>query len=265
MFNVSCIQLTSDNNVFSNLEKTTDLIISSIKKKADFIITPENTSLFTLDHRELLEKAEEMNNNFFLESISRISKSYKKWILIGSLPIKLSKKLLANRSVLFNPNGKITNYYDKIHMFDVKLSKKEKYEESKKFLAGKKKVLARLPWGLMGFSICYDVRFPNLYRELAKKGAIFMTVPSAFTKTTGEKHWHTLLKARAIENFSYIFAAAQTGKHYNNRLTYGHSLIISPDGEILKEKEKGEGFIIAKIDENLPNKLRAKIPSLKSN
>ncbi|NKA00951.1 MAG: carbon-nitrogen hydrolase family protein [Proteobacteria bacterium] len=203
MFNVSCIQLTSDNNVFSNLEKTTDLIIGSIKKKADLIITPENTSLFTLDHKELLEKAEEMNNNFFLESISRISKSYKKWILIGSLPIKLSKKLLANRSVLF--------------------------------------------------------------RELAKKGAIFMTVPSAFTKTTGEKHWHTLLKARAIENFSYIFAAAQTGKHYNDRLTYGHSLIISPDGKILKEKEKGEGFIIARIDENLPKKLRAKIPSLKSN
>jgi predicted amidohydrolase len=251
MFNVSCIQLTSDNNVFSNLEKTTDLIINSIKKKADLIITPENTSLFTLDHSELLEKAEQMNNNFFLESISRISKSYKKW--------------LANRSVLFNPNGKIANYYDKIHMFDVKLSNKEKYEESKKFLAGKKKVLAKLPWGLLGFSICYDVRFPNLYRDLAKKGAIFITVPSAFTKTTGEKHWHTLLKARAIENFSYVFAAAQTGKHYNDRLTYGHSLIISPDGEILKEKEKGEGFIIARIDENLPNKLRAKIPSLKSN
>jgi predicted amidohydrolase len=265
MFNISCIQLTSDNNVFSNLEKTTDLIINSIKKKADLIITPENTSLFTLDHSELLEKAEHMNNNFFLESISRISKSYKKWILIGSLPIKLSRKLLANRSVLFNPNGKIANYYDKIHMFDVKLSNKEKYEESKKFEAGKKKVIAKLPWGLLGFSICYDVRFPNLYRELAKKGAIFITVPSAFTKTTGEKHWHTLLKARAIENFSYIFAAAQTGKHYNDRLTYGHSLIISPDGEILKEKEKGEGFIIARIDENLPNKLRAKIPSLKSN
>ena len=170
MFNVSCIQLTSDNNVFSNLEKTTDFIVSSIKKKADFIITPENTSLFTLDYSELLEKSEEMNNNFFLESIGRISKSYKKWILIGSLPIKLSKKLLANRSVLFNPNGRIANYYDKIHMFDVKLSKKEKYEESKKFLAGKRKVLAKLPWGLIGFSICYDVRFPNLYRELAKKG-----------------------------------------------------------------------------------------------
>ena len=150
-------------------------------------------------------------------------------------------------------------------MFDVKLSNKEKYEESKKFLAGKKKVLTKLPWGLLGFTICYDVRFPNLYRELAKKGAIFMSVPSAFTKTTGEKHWHTLLKARAIENFSYIFAAAQTGRHYNDRLTYGHSLIISPDGEILKEKEKGEGFIIARIDENLPKKLRDKIPSHKSN
>ena len=138
-------------------------------------------------------------------------------------------------------------------------------KSQKNFLLVKKKVLAKLPWGSLGLTICYDVRFPSLYRELAKKGAIFMTVPSAFTKTTGEKHWHTLLKARAIENFSYIFAAAQTGKHYNNRLTYGHSLIISPDGEILKEKEKGEGFIIAKIDENLPNKLRAKIPSLKSN
>ena len=133
MFNVSCIQLTSDNNVFSNLEKTTDLIINSIKKKADLIITPENTSLFTLYHSELLEKSDEMNNNFFLESISRISKSYKKWILIGSLPIKLSKKLLTNRSVLFNPNGKIANYYDKIHMFDVKLSKQENMKNRKNF------------------------------------------------------------------------------------------------------------------------------------
>jgi predicted amidohydrolase len=169
MFNVSCIQITSDNNVFSNLEKTTDLIINSIEKKADLIITPENTSLFTLDQSELLEKAEEMNNNFFLEAISKISRSYKKWILIGSLPIKLSKKLLANRSVLFNPNGNVASYYDKIHMFDVTLSKKEKYEESKKFLPGKKKVLAKLPWGSLGLTICYDVRFPSLYRELAKK------------------------------------------------------------------------------------------------
>ena len=139
MLNVSCVQLTSDNNINNNLEKTISIIIKSIKLKADLIITPENTSLFTLDHSELLEKAERMNSNFFLDSISKISKNYKKWILIGSLPIKLSKKLLANRSVLFNPNGKIANYYDKIHMFDVKLSNKEKYEESKKFLAGKKK------------------------------------------------------------------------------------------------------------------------------
>jgi deaminated glutathione amidase len=173
MFNVACIQLTSDNNVFSNLEKTTDLIINSIKKKADLIITPENTSLFTSDRDELLEKAEDMNNNFFLESISRISKSYKKWILIGSLPIKLSKKLLANRSVLFNPNGKIANYYDKIHMFDVKLSKKEKYEESKKFLAGKKKVLAKLPWGLLG--LLFVMMFVSqIYIEILQKKEQFL-------------------------------------------------------------------------------------------
>ncbi len=265
MFNVSCIQLTSDNNLYTNLEKTTDYILKSIRNGADLIITPENTSLFTLNHKELLEKAEPMKSNFFLDSISKISKSYKKWVLIGSLPIKLSKKLLVNRSVIFNPQGDLVNYYDKIHMFDVKLSSSEKYEESKKFKSGSKKVLVKLPWGLLGLTICYDLRFPYLYRELAKKGAIFMTVPSAFTKTTGEKHWHTLLKARAIENFCYIFAAAQTGKHYNNRQTYGHSLIVSPDGQILKEKEKGEGFIVVKIDETLPSKLRAKIPSLKGN
>ena len=220
---------------------------------------------FELKHFTKQKKAFEIAHAAFTKGSIAFEEGYKKWILIGSLPVKLSKKILVNRSVLFNPNGKVVNYYDKIHMFDVKLSKKEKYEESKKFLAGKKKVLAKLPWGLMGLTICYDLRFPNLYRELAKKGAIFMTVPSAFTKTTGEKHWHILLKARAIENFSYIFAAAQTGKHYNDRLTYGHSLIISPDGEILKEKEESEGFIISRIDENLPKKLRARIPSLRSN
>ena len=148
-------------------------------------------------------------------------------------------------------------------MYDVVLSKKEKYLESKSFTAGKNLKSYKLPWGKIGLSICYDLRFPNHYRKLSKAGSIFLSIPSAFTQTTGKKHWHTLLKARAIENFCYIFAPAQGGKHYNGRLTYGHSLIVSPDGEILKELGKSEGVITVSVDPKLPLKLRSNIPSLR--
>ena len=149
-------------------------------------------------------------------------------------------------------------------MYDVWLSKKEKYFESKTFSSGKKIKSFKLPWGKLGFSICYDLRFPNLYRKLSKAGSLFLSIPSAFTETTGKKHWHSLLKARAIENFCYVFAAAQGGVHYNGRKTFGHSMIISPDGKILKELKKSEGVITALIDPNLSKKLRSIIPSLKS-
>jgi predicted amidohydrolase len=149
-------------------------------------------------------------------------------------------------------------------MFDVTLSKKEKYFESKTFTAGKSLKTINLPWGKLGMSICYDLRFPNMYRKLAQKGSIFISAPSAFTETTGKKHWHSLLRARAIENFCYIFAPAQYGKHWNQRKTDGHSLIISPDGKILKELKKGTGVISAIIDPELSRDLRKKIPSLKN-
>ena len=148
-------------------------------------------------------------------------------------------------------------------MYDVKLSKKEKYFESKIFEAGNKKKLFKLPWGKLGLTICYDLRFPNLYRKLSKAGCLFISVPSAFTETTGKKHWHTLLKARAIENFCYIFAPAQGGTHYNGRKTFGHSMIISPDGKILKELSKSQGVITSVIEPNFSKKLRSIIPSLK--
>ena len=135
--------------------------------------------------------------------------------------------------------------------------------ESKTFSKGKKIKSFKLPWGRIGLTICYDLRFPNLYRKLSRSGAIFLSVPSAFTETTGKKHWHKLLQARAIENFSYVFAPAQGGKHYNGRKTFGHSLIISPDGKIIKELKKSQGVITAKINPMLPKKLRLKIPSLK--
>jgi predicted amidohydrolase len=148
-------------------------------------------------------------------------------------------------------------------MYDAILSKKEKYFESKTFTAGKKIKSFNLPWGKIGLSICFDLRFPNLYRKLSKNGSIFLSIPSAFTETTGKRHWHSLLKARAIENFSYVFAPAQGGSHYNGRKTFGHSMIVSPDGKILKELKKSEGVITALIDQKLPSKLRSIIPSLK--
>ena len=156
-------------------------------------------------------------------------------------------------------------YYDKIHMYDAVLSAKEKYFESKIFTAGKSIRTVNLPWGKLGLSICYDVRFPNMYRKLSQKNSLFLSVPSAFAETTGKKHWHTLLKARAIENFCYIFAPAQYGTHWNGRKTYGHSLIVSPDGKILKELKTGEGIITATIDPKISIDLRKKISSLKKN
>ena len=148
-------------------------------------------------------------------------------------------------------------------MYNAKLSSKEKYFESKLFKSGNRVKTTNLPWGKLGLSICYDLRFPHMYKKMSKQGVIFISVPSAFTETTGKKHWHTLLKARAIENFSYVFAPGQGGKHCNGRKTYGHSLIVSPDGEILKELGKKEGVITTIVNPNLPKKLRKNIPSVK--
>ena len=261
MFKVSCIQLCSTDCDKDNLKRTTALIKKAVKQKTDFIITPEVSSKFSLNKKKLLTIATSMQQDRYLKGIKLLAKKYKKWILIGSLIIK-NKNKLANRSVLINPKGKINTYYDKIHMYDAKLSKSEKYNESKTFKPGKKIKIVNLPWGKLGLSICYDLRFPNMYRQMSKKGAIFLSIPSAFTETTGKRHWHTLLKARAIENFSYVFAPGQGGKHCNGRKTYGHSMIVSPDGKILRELGKREGVITATINPKTPLVLRKTIPSV---
>ncbi len=263
MFRVSCIQLKSNNNILYNLKKTEKLISKAVKQKSDFILTPEISSLFSLEKKKLLKICKSMKEDIYLNGIKKLAKKYKKWILIGSLIIKVSRNRLVNRSVLVDKTGKIRTYYDKIHMYDVALSKKEKYFESKTFTAGKKIKSSNLPWGKLGLSICYDLRFPNMFRKLSKVGCDYISIPSAFTETTGKKHWHSLLKARAIENFCYIFAPAQGGTHYNGRKTFGHSMVVSPDGKILKELKKTQGVITVSIDPALPKKLRSRIPSLK--
>ena len=262
MFRVSCIQLKSNDNIRFNLKKTEKLILKAVKQKTDFILTPEVSSLFSLNKKILLQICTTMKKDIYLNGIKKLAKIYKKWIL--TCVVIKEKNKIKNRSVLINPYGLIVKYYDKIHMYDVELSKKEKYLESKTFSPGKLLKIANLPWGKLGMSICYDVRFPNMFRNLSKKGSLFISVPSAFTETTGKKHWHSLLKARAIENFCYIFAPAQYGSHWNRRKTYGHSLIISPDGQILKELKRGTGIISANIDPNISRILRKRIPSLKN-
>ena len=262
MFRVSCIQLKSNNSIHFNLKKTEKLILKAVKQNADFILTPEVSSLFSLNKKQLLKVCTSMKEDIYLKGIKKLAKKYKKWILVGSLIIKIPKNKLVNRSILIDQNGRIKSFYDKIHMYDAILSRKERYLESKTFSAGNKIKSFKLPWGKIGLSICYDLRFPNLYRKLAKSGSIFLSIPSAFTETTGKRHWHSLIKARAIENFCYIFAPAQGGHHYNGRKTFVHSLIVSPDGKILKELKKKEGVITTLINPELPKKLRSIITSL---
>ena len=263
MFRVSCLQMRSSDNIHKNIITARRLIIKAVKQKSDFILTPEMSSIFSLNKKKLLKTCSNMKDDLYLKEIQELAKKYKKWILIGSIATKISKKKLANRSILIDRNGRIKTFYDKIHMYDVSLSRKEKYFESKTFSPGKQIKFFELPWGKLGFSICYDLRFPNLYRKLSRAGSIFLSIPSAFTETTGRRHWHSLLRARAIENFCYVFAPAQGGTHFNGRKTFGHSMIVSPDGKILKELKKTEGVITVSIDQKLPKKLRSIIPSLK--
>jgi predicted amidohydrolase len=184
------------------------------------------------------------------------------FIHVGSLAIKLAPEKAANRSYLIAPSGEIAARYDKIHLFDVDLAGGESYRESRNYRPGEQAVLCDLPWGRLGLTVCYDLRFPALYRALAEAGAIMLAIPSAFTQQTGEAHWHVLNRARAIENGCFVFAAAQGGKHENGRETYGHSLIVDPWGRILAEGGAEPGVVIAEIDLADVAKARARIPSL---
>ena len=258
---VACIQLSSGENYNKNFKQVIFYINQAIKKKADLIITPETTSIITSDKKILYKNSYSMNKDPLVKEIKKISKKNKKWILIGSIAIK-DKNKYRNRSIMVGPKGNIVTYYDKIKMFDVKLPNKEQHKESKTYKPGKKLVTVNLPWGRLGLTICFDLRFPEIYRNLSKKKLHFISVPSAFTKITGQKHWIELLKARAIENFCYIFAPNQTGKNTKKRETFGHSAIISPDGKILKLKKSGIGIVYADIKPNLSMQLRKIIPSL---
>jgi deaminated glutathione amidase len=229
---------------------------------ADYVLTPEMTNILAARREQLFSVVVEEEADASLATLREVARKLGIYVHIGSLAIKISPDRAANRSFLIGPKGDILARYDKIHMFDVDLAGGESYRESRNYRPGELAVLADLPWGRLGLTVCYDLRFPALYRALAEAGATMLAIPSAFTKQTGEAHWHVLMRARAIENGSFVFAAAQGGKHENGRDTYGHSLIVDPWGSIIAEGGTKPGVIMAEINPAEVVSARARIPSL---
>jgi len=261
-FRAACVQLRSSDDVAENIRETVRLVREAAARGASFVATPENTTLMAPDGAAKLASSFDEATDPALPVFSALAGELKLWLLIGSLAIKVSDTKTANRSFLFAPDGRIAARYSKIHLFDVELASGEVYRESNTVAGGDQAVVAETAWGRVGLTVCYDVRFPHLYRQLAQKGAFLFTVPSAFTVPTGSAHWHVLLRARAIENGAFVVAPAQGGAHANGRKTYGHSLIVSPWGEVLAEAGTDPGVIVADIDPALSKQAREKVPNL---
>jgi predicted amidohydrolase len=261
-FKVACVQLNAARDIAPNIAAASTLIRAAKAQGAQFILTPENTGMIEPKRPQMLEKAKPEAEHPAVAAFSGLAAELGVWLLIGSLQIKLDAATCANRSFLFDDRGRVVARYDKIHMFDVDLKAGESYRESKTFRPGERAVVADTPWGKVGLTVCYDLRFAYLYRALAQAGAAFLTVPSAFTVPTGQAHWHTLLRARAIETGSFVFAPAQCGEHAEGRKTYGHSLIVAPWGEVLADGGEEPGVITADIDPAKVAEARAMIPAL---
>ena len=261
-FKAACIQLRSSGNVAENIRQTSAFVREAAAGGARFIATPENTNIMAQDNRAKLAATFDEAADPSLPAFASLAKELGVWLSIGSLHIKVSPEKTANRSFLFAPDGTIRARYDKIHLFDVTVATGESYRESAQVQGGHEAVLADTEFGVIGITVCYDLRFPQLYRKLAKKGAFAFTIPSSFTVPTGEAHWHVLLRARAIENGAFVIAAAQGGLHANGRKTYGHSLIVAPWGDVLAEAGTEPGVIFADIDPALSAEARGRIPNL---
>jgi deaminated glutathione amidase len=262
-FRAGLVQLRSGRTVAPNLDKAEALVRRAAKGGAQYVQTPENTGIMELKPELVLVAAESEGTSAPLAWARALARELGIWLHIGSIAIKLDQSRVANRSYLLDPKGRVTARYDKLHMFDVDLAGGESYRESQYFRPGAKAVLADLPFGRLGLSICYDLRFPSLYRALAAAGAELIAIPAAFTKQTGEAHWHVLTRARAIETGAFVLAATQGGLHENGRSTFGHSIVVSPWGEVLAEAGEEPGVIFADIDLAASEEARARIPVIK--
>ncbi|HEX9073679.1 MAG TPA: carbon-nitrogen hydrolase family protein [Pseudolabrys sp.] len=261
-FKAAMIQMRSGLKPGTNIDDAVRMIGEAKSAGAEYVLTPEMTNILVAKREQLFAAVVEEEADASLATLRELARKLGVYIHIGSLAIKISPDRAVNRSFLVSPKGDIAARYDKIHMFDVDLTGGESYRESRNYRPGELAVLADLPWGRLGLTVCYDLRFPALYRALAEAGATMLAIPSAFTKQTGEAHWHVLIRTRAIENGCFVFAAAQGGKHENGRETYGHSLIVDPWGRILAEGGIEPGVVMAEIDPAEVANARARIPSL---
>ncbi|MBL8781859.1 MAG: carbon-nitrogen hydrolase family protein [Alphaproteobacteria bacterium] len=261
-FRAACVQMRTGLDVAANIAAAEKLIREAKLAGAAFVATPEMTSLFEAESDALFAKVRIEDDDAALKAFRRLAEELSLWLLIGSLPIKVGERQCANRQFLINAKGQVVAWYDKVHMFDVDLPGGETYRESRNYRRGERAVVADMPWGKLGLSVCYDLRFPHLYRTLAKAGASFLVIPAAFTHTTGQAHWHVLQRARAIETGCFVIAPAQGGKHENGRRTFGHSLIVDPWGEILAEGGEDPGIVVADIDPAKVTEARTRVPAL---
>ena len=261
-FRVGLIQMRSGRSPAANLEAAAKLIEAAKRDGADYVQTPEMTNIMEVRRDALFAAIAAEEQDPSLAAFRELARRHAIWIHIGSLAVKVSPERAANRAFLINPAGDIKARYDKIHMFDVDLADGESYRESRSYQPGELATAADLPWGRLGITICYDLRFPALYRALAESGSAFLAIPSAFTRQTGEAHWHILNRARAIENGCFVLAAAQGGLHESGRETFGHSIVIDPWGRIIAEGDAEPGVVMAQIDPAAVAAARARIPSL---
>lgn len=261
-FKAAMIQMRAGLAPAANVDAAVKLIGEASQAGAGYVQTPEMTNILAAKREQLFAAIVEEGRDAALATFRELARKLGIFLHVGSLAVRISPDKAANRSFLIDHKGEVAARYDKIHMFDVDLAGGESYRESNNYRPGESGVLSDLPWGRLGLTICYDLRFPALYRALAEAGAIMLAIPSAFTRQTGEAHWHVLNRARAIENGCFVFAAAQGGKHENGRETFGHSLIVDPWGRILAEGGTEPGVVMAEIDPAEVAKARARIPSL---
>lgn len=262
-FTVGLIQVTATNEMAPNIRFIEEQTRRACEAGAQFVMTPENSTLIGANRADTLAKAQPEDSHESLHAMRALARECGIWFLLGSIHVKVEAERNANRSYLIDPTGGVVASYDKIHMFDVQLASGETYRESSTFRPGDRTVIAQTPWGRLGMTICYDLRFPYLYRDLAHAGAEMLSIPSSFTVPTGRAHWHVLMRARAIETGCFVFAPAQVGTHAANRKTYGHSLVVAPWGEVLADAGGEQpGFVTAEIDMAKIDEARKAVPSL---
>lgn len=262
-FTAACLQINATPVIEENLRTVHRMAVEAKAQGAQMLFLPENVAMMDWGRDNLLSKAAPEDTHPVAAALRDMARELNVWVHGGTIHALLDGgQKIANRTLVFTPEGEVAARYDKIHMFDVDLGNGERYRESATFEPGLDAVTVGLPWGRLGLSVCYDIRFPYLYRALAKAGAEMLTIPAAFTKVTGEAHWHVLQRARAIETGCWVISPAQTGTHANDRKTFGHSVIIDPWGEVVADGGEDEGIIVAEIDLDRVSEVRRKVASL---